>query len=186
MTITKTQQNRLQLLDSLPKGGTCCEAGVLAGDFSAEILKRCNPEKLYLVDLFRGSVMSGDENGEHMSRYDMVAMKEEVERRFAFEYVVEVVQAESVAWLTMREAGSLSWVYIDTTHQFEQTIGELAAALVAVKDGGFICGHDYDQQYPGVVQAVDHFCAHYGFSVEIFEGDRLASYKIFKTKVELS
>ena len=42
--------NRFIMLDRMPKHARVAEIGVAFGDFSKEILARCQPEKLYLVD----------------------------------------------------------------------------------------------------------------------------------------
>jgi hypothetical protein len=42
--------NRNALLEALPKGGIAAEAGVADGDFSANILRLAQPQKLYLID----------------------------------------------------------------------------------------------------------------------------------------
>lgn len=181
-TITN-KLNRLALLDAIPQGGVCAELGVLEGSFSAEILARTKPKHLYLVDLFKGTVRSGDQNGENMREYDMEHIHDNLKWRF-LNQPVTIVKSDSITWLSEQEKGSLDWVYIDTTHEYERTCGELAAALVAVKDDGFICGHDYSQAYIGVVQAVDQFASYYGLPVEIFSGDALASYRIRKLRVE--
>lgn len=53
------------------------------------------------------------------------------------------------------------WVYIDSTHQFEQTLKELHIADKKVKPNGIICGHDYEpdpsHQHHGVFRAVQEF-----------------------------
>ena len=41
---------RTDLLDLIPKNSNVLEIGVFVGDFSKEIMSRCNPKNLYLVD----------------------------------------------------------------------------------------------------------------------------------------
>src|SRR5258708_461802 len=106
-------QNRLQLLDSLPKHGVAAELGVLRGDFSAEMLARCSPRRLYLVDLFDGIVSSGDENGEHVISVNMSQMRSDIDMRL-FGRPVTTVRADSISWLSEQKPFSLDFVYIDT------------------------------------------------------------------------
>ena len=89
------------------------------------------------------------------------------------------MKAISWEWLDRQIAGYLDWLYLDTSHTFEATTMELGAALRVVKSGGFICGHDYSQQTPGVIAAVKAFAGvRKETTVELFEGDKLASFKI--------
>lgn len=172
-------QSRLDLLDSLPKGGVCAELGVLNGEFSDEILRRTKPKRLYLVDLFQGVARSGDCNGENPIAVDMGQMRLELEVRF-LDMPVSVVKADSVSWLAEQKPESLDWIYIDTTHEFMHTQWELVGADRAVKKGGWICGHDYSAAFPGVLQAVDFYTLFMGMPLTVWEGDKLPSFSILK------
>ena len=89
------------------------------------------------------------------------------------------MKSDSREWLERQPINSLDWVYIDSAHEYSQTKSELSKSALAVKPGGFICGHDYDaQQFPGVVQAVSEFCSRHNLTAEIFDGDQLASFRI--------
>jgi len=180
--VTHLPGTRLDLLDSLPKHAVCAELGVFAGDYSSQILKRCQPKHLYLVDLFRGQITSGDENGENMRTEDMEEMRWKLETKFGAN-PVSVVVADSIGWLLDQERGSLGWAYVDTSHDYQQTAGELIAARDAVENGGWICGHDFHREkFPGVVQSVMHFAMMHNLPLEIWEGDRLPSFKIKNVK----
>ena len=58
---------------------------------------------------------------------------------------------------------SLDWIYIDSNRQYETTKSDLNLALLKVKDGGIIAGHDYTRGNPytgvpyGVIAAVHEF-----------------------------
>jgi len=54
------------------------------------------------------------------------------------------------------EDGSLDMVYIDAAHDYDNVVDDLFAWYPKVKSGGFICGHDYHDQFD-VVKAVNHF-----------------------------
>lgn len=49
-------------------------------------------------------------------------------------------------------------VYIDGCHQYEYVKRDILNYSKIVKVGGFVAGHDYCSQHPGVMQAVDEFC----------------------------
>lgn len=57
--------------------------------------------------------------------------------------------------LPMLASGAFDAVWIDGDHRYEGASFDIAQARRLVKAGGLVCGHDYDGQHPGVIQAVD-------------------------------
>jgi predicted O-methyltransferase YrrM len=74
--------------------------------------------------------------------------------------VVLLIQSDLEALAEMPD-GHLDWVYVDTTHQHEQTVKELALLERKVKPGGVISGDDWQpdpaHKYHGVCRAVREF-----------------------------
>lgn len=146
--------DRIAMLEVLPGGGTVMECGVDRGDFSAQILQTCQPELLWLVDLWDSRRFSSQKLDGVRSRFEQpIAIgRVRISRKRSLDALREVPDR------------SLSWVYIDTSHDFETTTQELALAAEKVCDDGFICGHDYTvgcwESYTryGVVEAVNQFC----------------------------
>src|SRR5262249_39797058 len=55
--------------------------------------------------------------------------------------------------------GALDFVFIDTSHDYEDVVCEVLAWLPKLRPNGRLCGHDYRQPlYPGVEQAVREWC----------------------------
>lgn len=53
-------------------------------------------------------------------------------------------------------AGTFDLVFIDTSHEEEQTKREILAWSPKLKPGGLLCGHDFDHPtYKGVRHAVE-------------------------------
>lgn len=153
--------DRLALLDHLPKGGTVAEIGVAKGDFSAEILARCAPDRLHLIDAW------------HTGRY--APAKAAVLARFAPAIAagqVVVNPGLSLDVLSGFPDAAFDWVYIDTDHSYRLTAAELTLCARLVKPGGRICGHDFTTGnivapvVYGVVQAVNEFCMAKGWEYE--------------------
>ena len=146
--------DRKALLGEVPENGVVAELGVDKGDFSKEILSIADPKSLYLIDQW-GS-----------QRYNEDKM-EAVRSRFC-EGIdsgdVEIVRDRSEVALADFEDGFFDWIYIDTTHSYEQTQKELAISKEKVKEGGMILGHDFCVGNPrgkrmyGVIPAVYEFC----------------------------
>lgn len=53
------------------------------------------------------------------------------------------------------DARSLDLVYCDTLHSEEATLSAIDLWTPKLGSGGFMSGHDYDDEFPGVVRAVD-------------------------------
>lgn len=49
-------------------------------------------------------------------------------------------------------------VYIDGMHSYDQVTADILGYSDIVREGGFICGHDYCPGWSGVVRAVDECC----------------------------
>ena len=143
--------SRLSLIRSMEQGLVGAELGVAEGDFSKAILNEMRPEKLYLVDQWASGRYG-------QAEFNLVSAEVGAESN------VEVVREDSITALGQFPDDYLDFVYIDTTHSYEQTIDELRRSKLKVKQGGKIMGHDYTTGNPrrgltyGVVQAVHKFC----------------------------
>lgn len=151
---TKLLTNREHLLEVLPKGGIVAEIGVNQGEFSRSILTLNRPKKLHLIDVW-GSARY------HSGLYDNVKAKFATQLS---EGTVEINKGYSTEVLPTFPDNYFDWVYIDSAHDYQTTADELSILKTKMKDGGFICGHDYVNscwrnaiKY-GVVEAVHEFC----------------------------
>lgn len=145
---------RQEMLAELPLSLACAELGVFVGDFSRDILRIMRPRRLYLVDTFAGHATSTDQDGKDARTFYMPMVETMLRTQFR-NTVVQVERADSVNWIESVPAGWLDFVYIDTTHSYEQTASELAASRRAVRRGGYIAGRGYSKQFPGVIRAVN-------------------------------
>jgi predicted O-methyltransferase YrrM len=153
--------DRGKLLDKLPKGGIVAELGVAEGAFSAEIVARNQPQRLYLIDPW------------NMDRYSEGLQI--INGKFGQEIAegsVVIRQGTSLDMLRQFDDSTFDWVYIDTDHSFALTWHELLLANRKVKPDGRIAGHDFctgNTVKPvvyGVVEAVNKFCVEYGWRFE--------------------
>ena len=60
---------------------------------------------------------------------------------------------------------SIDMVYIDANHNYDSVKRDLGLWGPKVKQGGFICGHDYCQTFDGVIKAVDEYVANHNLTV---------------------
>ncbi|HEV2360382.1 MAG TPA: class I SAM-dependent methyltransferase [Acidimicrobiales bacterium] len=162
----------------LGTGAVGAEIGVWKGDFSAELLRRVSPSKLYLVDPWAFVTKDGYEDAMYggkvaQSQADMDAIHEGVRARFSAEIaggVVEVLRGGSAEIVGELEDGSLDWAYVDGDHTYDAVTFDLAAWWPKVRSGGLLLGDDYGEAGKafrrvapwwgnGVTKAVDEFVA---------------------------
>ena len=152
---------RFKLLPLLPSNGVTAEAGVDEGNFSESILTLNKPKRLHLIDSW-GSERFGE------NKFN------KVQSRFMAQ--IESGQVVINRGVSYDELGKfpdayLDWVYLDTSHAYEDTVKELEVSRLKVKAGGLIAGHDYTTgnirkglRY-GVIQAVNEFCLKYDWEM---------------------
>jgi FkbM family methyltransferase len=61
------------------------------------------------------------------------------------------------------------FIYIDGDHSYDYVKEDIEIWYPKVRAGGLICGHDYNNQWEGVVQAVDEFVERYSLKLKIYE-----------------
>jgi hypothetical protein len=128
-----------------PSDGVFAELGVFKGDF-VHFLLRMKPSKLFLVDpwyllsnSWHFSFSEKTENCTVEALLNLLATyKEEIKNRVLFPVV-----GTSQTFLNSIEDNTLDFCYIDTTHQYDQTVWELEMLHHKVKHNGIICGDDY-------------------------------------------
>ena len=94
-----------------------------------------------------------------VDKFDVEERKRQFDARIEhLRYKVEVHACRSEDFYEKIPKGSLDVVYIDGDHSYETTMKDLNFAFEAVRDGGFICGHDYViPEHKGVFKAVNEF-----------------------------
>lgn len=158
------------------------ELGVFKGDFS-KILSNAPLKELHLVDPFFGVVCSGDKKGENVQFLDGSLLYNEVSTKFKSDHRVVIHRTTSDCYLNSLDNNSIDMVYIDTTHEYIQTKMELELSRSKVKNGGLICGHDYNQSaFPGVFRAVNEFLETYNLNMILTNEDFLESFIITNIK----
>ncbi|MGR3344943.1 MAG: class I SAM-dependent methyltransferase [Paracoccaceae bacterium] len=153
--------DRNVMLDLMPTGAKVAEIGVAFGDFSKEILQRCAPNVLYLIDAWSTK----------RYREGLKKIQEDYADLIADNKVI-VRQGLSTEVLKDFEPDTLDWVYIDTNHSYATTLSELELCQKIIAPGGRIAGHDFctgnvvDAIPYGVVEAVTKFCKDHKWQFE--------------------
>lgn len=170
------------MLTLLPSGMVCAEIGVFEGEYSQIILETLKPKELFLVDLFEGMVGSGDKNGQHMKYLYLNDEYSKLTEKYKQQSNVKVIKEFSTVFLNSLPDSYLDFIYIDAEHTFDSVSKELLVADIKVKKSGYICGHDYCDKTPGVIQAVDSFCQSNNYSLYLTKTDLYKSFLIKREK----
>ena len=163
---------RWRFLEWLPKDAVCAEIGVFKGDFSRDILRRTKPRELHLID---GWWTTEGKTFDHPWWYaeqgaaDTRSAYREVQALAAQHPVCTVHVGDDLKILPTFPEHYFDWVYLDTSHMYEQTVRELEELRRVVKPTGIIAGDDWftdpDHVYHGVCRAVTEYCERYGGQV---------------------
>ena len=116
------------------------EIGVDGGNYSHVIAKNNRGAKLYSVDYWP-----------HEAKYQKALAK------LSNMDNVEMVRKTSAEAVTMFEDGALDFVYIDAAHDYDNVIHDISVWSEKVRSGGIVSGHDYSNQEPGVIKAVNEY-----------------------------
>jgi len=141
------------------------EIGSWVGYTAMRMLGQYPDLTLTCVDTFLGS--ANDMTGELREAAGIVSGDPDIiwtlfgRNTSRFQERCRVLRMSSLDAVEQFEDRSLDFVFIDADHSYEGCKADIEDWLPKMKRDGVICGHDYGEQFPGVVQAVD----------EIFGGD---------------
>ena len=158
-------ETRNELLRLLPKNMIIAELGVFTGRFSDTILSICEPKELHLVDTWEGEISCTDENDETVVIPDMSVAYNGVRQKYSNNSLVTLHRMTSQKMLESFDNNYFDFIYIDADHSYNATLRELTDWYPKIKNGGWVCGHDYFQStdYPWVQckRAIDEFATEY-------------------------
>jgi GR25 family glycosyltransferase involved in LPS biosynthesis len=119
---------------------------------AVEIANSKKDVSLYVVDTWEGSV----EHKRDPNKYGLESLyKTFIHNMKPVEKYYVPLRTTSIEASEMFEDNSLSFVFIDASHEYEDVKEDIEKWLPKVKDGGIIAGHDYTDWHPGVKKAVN-------------------------------
>ena len=137
------------------------EVGVKEGRFISHMLKSFPTLMMYAVDPWIQNVIEpkndiyNKDGTEHYQAWDFndiyARYKDNIagmEDRVMELKMFSLLAAESVP------DNSLDFVFIDAQHNYKSVREDIIAWAPKVKKGGLLSGHDHNEKFPGVVQAV--------------------------------
>jgi hypothetical protein len=183
----KIFKTRNDILDTLPKGLVIAELGVFKGEFSQIIFDKCIPKELVLIDLWEGkNIMSGDVDGNNIQKFNGTTLHTSVIDKFSQNKNVIIHRGYTTKVLEQYPDNHFDLIYIDADHSYTGCKSDLEISYLKVKNGGYIMGHDYEQNFEksknlynfGVNQAVNEFCKKYNLEISMKGNDGCVSYGI--------
>ncbi len=129
---------------------------------ATQALARSTTGTVWAVDHWRG--VPGDP-GQHDRLYATALLQGDVFARFCDNLAPEIasgrvvpVRCDSVTAarnLFDAHGATFDFVFIDADHGYEAVAADIDAYLPLVRPGGIVAGHDYADNWPGVMRAVD-------------------------------
>lgn len=113
--------SRLDMIGQLPSNAIVAELGTYRGEFAREILKRCTPKELHVVDI----------------EYDQFDHSLEADPRLTFHHglTTEVIRTFPDNYF--------DWIYIDAGHDYGSVLQDAQAAAAKVKPDGYLAFNDF-------------------------------------------
>ena len=178
-----TFETREDLLKYLGTDLKIAEIGVFKGEFSKFIFENLKPKELFLVDLFEGYAGSGDKDGNNMQFTNLETEHSRLIEYFKENKNVYIIKENSKNFISSLRDGSLDLIYIDGDHDYSGVKSDLMLSYDKIKNGGYICGHDYvSPVFDGVVRAVNEFCIDKDLKIDYITKDGCPTYCIKKTQ----
>ncbi|HWL93986.1 MAG TPA: class I SAM-dependent methyltransferase [Phycisphaerae bacterium] len=170
---------RAWILEYGKRHARVAEIGVFRGHFAEIILAKLDPSVFYMVDTW---TLEGEFFGygvadeyANLGKLTTQQAKDDARRRVnGFrrpDRSIELLEMKGVDFFTMlSERGErLDVVYLDTTHEYADTLRELSAAADVLADDGVIIGDDWhtnpQSAHFGVLLAVNDFVRESAFDV---------------------
>jgi hypothetical protein len=166
------------------------EIGVFKGNFLDYLVTNCNGGSVDAVDLFDGICYSGDVDGNNVESYDIGKSYLELSYKYKDNANVKLYKSNSITFLENQKENTYDIIYIDGDHSYDGVKNDLINAYSAIKNGGYIMGHDYQMNMMkaknfydfGVKKAVDEFCINYNQSIVSKAIDGCVSFCIYINK----
>jgi hypothetical protein len=149
------------------------EIGIFKGDFFKFIEKECNPAKLDGVDIFSGTCISGDQDGNNVVTANLNLEYLKLLEQYKDNSKCKLYKNHSTKFLNSVDDETYDIIYIDGDHSYEGVKNDLELSFKKIKNGGYIMGHDYEMNNEktqfkyefGVKRAVTEFCCNFNQSL---------------------
>jgi len=130
---------------------TLVEVGCKEGRTTGFVLENCPNLRVTAVDPWAPVTNSAED----YSNWDYQAIEAEFWKNVgAHRDRCHMLRALSLEAANMLRTRHLDIVFIDAGHDYENALADIKAWWPLVREGGYLCGHDYQHKFPGVMRAV--------------------------------
>lgn len=134
-----------ELISHLPDDIVGIEIGSYAGESSEIFAESGKFKKLYCLDFWQDGFYADRGTAGAEKLFDQVVIKYPC---------IEKVKANSNDIATIFNGVKIDFIYIDGDHEYSQVSRDIKNSQLILKGHGFIAGHDYVKEFPGVQMAV--------------------------------
>jgi hypothetical protein len=158
---------RWRYLERMPKGGVAAEIGVFRGEFTPHIVRVTAPRELHLIDGWWTLYGERYPDWGAYTDYGTLGTRDAYEeaKRRTEGMPVQFHVGDDLELLAGFPDAHFDWVYLDTTHEYEQTLAELEVLRHKVRS--VIAGDDWKEDpadpHHGLSAAVQDFCGRHGW-----------------------
>lgn len=140
-----------RVIDEVPEG-ICVEVGSWLGRSAAYFAEQAEPMYeclvLHCVDTWEGS----EEHKQYVASHDVYTEFCENVSDWIVRGTIVPVMGKSVEVAKTYEDGSVEFVFIDASHEYDDVRADIQAWWPKLREGGYFGGHDIN--WPGVHRAV--------------------------------
>lgn len=163
--------------------GYGAEIGIQQGYFSREILNRWKGKGLFMIDSWKQYSSESYSDPANVDPTEQIErMKQSAQNIYSFGDRAIMLRWDSILASNLFPDNFLDFAYIDANHHYIFAKRDIEHWYPKVKQGGYICGHDY--MWGGEVEtkrAVDEFASMYKKEITFSdEGTSWASWFIKK------
>jgi predicted O-methyltransferase YrrM len=127
------------------------EVGCKAGKTISRILERLPEARVIAIDPWAPLPNAAEDYSDH----DFAAIEAEFEKRCApWRDRVSHFSGTSLEAAHAYRDQRFDLIFIDAGHDYENCFADINAWWPLLKPGGYLCGHDYNHRFPGVMRAV--------------------------------
>lgn len=119
------------------------EIGVRTGINAKDMLEKLSIKKLYLIDTWKNSPIASKENT--------------IKNLQNFKNKIVILTGNSFEMYKNIKDEELDFVYIDAGHSYEGVQKDIKNYYPKVKNGGLVCGHDYNKKHEKLIKAVNDY-----------------------------
>ena len=158
-------------LNKLGKIDKAVEIGQRVGKNAEVMMKETDIKQLYLVDPYlpyqddtriKNKLVTGEYQGFYK--------KGMLHRLCHFGDRISILNTTSQKASTLFDDKTFDYVYVDGDHHYEQVLNDIKSWYPKLKEDGVMGGHDFRNEFPGVLQAAVDFATLHNLKV-VYNGD---------------